>query len=57
MFALSEADLPRAILGVGDGPASFNAQWTAGGGHIVSIDPLYAFSAKEIERRVVRAEL
>ena len=31
MFALGEAELRRRILGVADGPASFNAQATAGG--------------------------
>ena len=31
MFALSEADLQRRILGCGDGPASFNAEMTAAG--------------------------
>ena len=52
MFTLTEADLNRSILGCGDGPASFNADWTALGGNVVSLDPLYAFSAADIERRV-----
>ena len=52
MFALGEADLCRAILGCGDGPASFNAEWTARGGQVVSVDPIYAFAAADIERRV-----
>jgi hypothetical protein len=29
MFALSEDDLARTIIGVGDGPASFNAEMQA----------------------------
>ena len=51
MFALSEADLDKAIVGVGDGPASFNAEMSALGRSVVSIDPLYVFSAAEIAAR------
>ncbi|MCY4373641.1 MAG: hypothetical protein OXC31_07660 [Spirochaetaceae bacterium] len=52
MFDLSAADLRRRILGCGDGPASFNAELTALGGDVVSVDPMYAFSGAVIERRV-----
>jgi hypothetical protein len=52
MFALTDEDLAGTILGCGDGPASFNAEATALGHRIVSCDPIYAFSAGEIERRV-----
>ena len=52
MFALSAADLRRRIVGCGDGPASFNAELTALGGDVVSVDPMYAFSGAVIERRV-----
>lgn len=52
MFALTDEDLSGNILGCGDGPASFNAEATARGRRVVSCDPLYAFSAGEIERRV-----
>ena len=52
MFALSENDLSERILGCADGPASFNAGLTKGGGKIVSIDPLYRFSREEIRRRI-----
>ncbi|MFO0899007.1 MAG: hypothetical protein U0836_16405 [Pirellulales bacterium] len=51
MFALDAGDLPRAILGVADGPASFNAEWSARGGRVVSVDPLYVFDAGQIEAR------
>jgi hypothetical protein len=51
MFALSEGDLERDIIGVGDGPASFNAEMHALGKRVVSIDPLYMFSAGDIERQ------
>ena len=52
MFSLSEDDLERCILGCGDGPASFNAELSARGGSVVSVDPLYRFSGAAIERRV-----
>ena len=52
MFTLSDADLRGRILGCGDGPASFNAEATAEGFRVVSVDPIYAYSAGEIENRV-----
>ena len=52
MFALSDADLAGRILGCGDGPASFNAEANAQGHHIVSCNPIFAFQAAEIGRRV-----
>lgn len=52
MFALTEGDLERSILGCADGPAAFNAESTRRGGQIISCDPLYAFSAGEIESRI-----
>ena len=52
MFDLSPQTLQGKILGCGDGPASFNAELTAQGGSVVSVDPIYAFSSQAIERRV-----
>ena len=52
MFALSNADLQKKILGCSDGPASFNCVLTQKGGHIISVDPLYQFNAQEIEKRI-----
>jgi len=52
MFALSETDLEGCILGCSDGPASFNAELTARGGHIVSADPLYQFAPQQIRTRI-----
>ena len=52
MFGLDESDLDGRILGCGDGPASFNAEMSAQGDTVVSVDPLYAVSAAAIERRV-----
>jgi hypothetical protein len=51
MFALSASDLQQQILGVGDGPASFNAEGTQAGVKITSIDPVYQFSGAEIKQR------
>jgi len=52
MFMLSPADLQKSILGCGDGPASFNAELSARGGKVVSIDPIYAFSKEQIATRI-----
>lgn len=52
MFALSPTELKsKKILGVGDGPASFNAEATKTSANITSIDPIYQFSGAEIQRR------
>jgi hypothetical protein len=48
MFRLSDRDRAGAILGAGDGPASFNAELTRAGGSVVSIDPIYALPPAEI---------
>lgn len=52
MFALTDDELHGRILGCGDGPASFNAEASAAGFDIVSIDPIYACSAQDIRSRV-----
>jgi hypothetical protein len=52
MFAVTDADLQRHILGCGDGPASFNAEAARRGGHVVSCDPLYRFERTAIEERI-----
>lgn len=52
MFCLSETDLDKSILGCGDGPASFNAELTARGGFVVSVDPTYSFSREQLEARI-----
>lgn len=51
MFNLTAADLECSVLGVGDGPASFNAESTPLGSNIISIDPIYQFSGLEIQQR------
>jgi hypothetical protein len=52
MFDLTEADLQRQILDCAGGPASFNAEMTRNGRSIISCDPIYQFSAAEIQHRV-----
>lgn len=52
MFDLSEGDLGSRILGCGDGPASFNAEMSAQGRAVTSVDPLYSNSVAVIELRV-----
>lgn len=52
MFDLSQEDLRKSILGCGDGPASFNREMTDKGHSVISIDPIYRFSAAKIEQRV-----
>jgi SAM-dependent methyltransferase len=52
MFDLKEIDLSGKILGVGDGPASFNAELSARGFNIVSVDPIYSLTSQQIAARV-----
>lgn len=52
MFNMSEADLNTKIIGCGDGPASFNAEMTQLGYSVVSVDPIYQFSAEQIKQRI-----
>ena len=49
MFDLTNVDLETQILGCGDGPASFNAEMKALGHTVVSVDPIYQFSADQIK--------
>ena len=51
MFAFSDGDLKKMLIGVGDGPASFNAEMFASGRSVVSVDRLYIFRAEEIEKQ------
>lgn len=52
MFALTDTDLRKRILGCADGPASFNAELTATNGTVVSTDPLYQCTSSEIRQRI-----
>ena len=52
MFLLNKDDLKVKILGCGDGPSSFNTEVDMEAGSVVSVDPLYAYSKKEIIQRI-----
>jgi SAM-dependent methyltransferase len=52
MFDLSEEDLGLRILGCADGPASFNCGMRQRGYRVVSCDPIYQFTARQIETRI-----
>ena len=52
MFNLSEEDLTRDIVGVGDGPASFNFWMHQRGTPVISVDPIYRFSETELRQRI-----
>lgn len=52
MFDLSDDDLRLRILGCADGPASFNCECNERGGSVVSVDPIYSMSKKEIQERI-----
>ena len=52
MFALSDCDMEKRILGCADGPASFNAEMTAHGYQVISCDPVYVFSKHEMRQRI-----
>ncbi|MYK17121.1 class I SAM-dependent methyltransferase [Candidatus Poribacteria bacterium] len=52
MFNLSEEDLTLDIVGVGDGPASFNVRMYQRGTPIISVDPIYRYSETELRQRI-----
>ncbi len=52
MFDLSEEDLARDIVGIGDGPASFNVRMYQRGTPVISVDPIYRYSEAELRQRI-----
>lgn len=52
MFALTDEDLTRRILGCGDGPASFNAEAMRRGARVISCDPIYKWEPADIRTRI-----
>jgi hypothetical protein len=52
MFGLTVADIDLTILDCGGGPASFNAEMTSLGKSVISCDPIYQFSADQIQVRI-----
>jgi hypothetical protein len=51
MFQLSPDELECEVLDIAGGPASFNAEMAQLGHSVTSIDPIYAFSGQEIQKR------
>ena len=52
LFDLSEDDVSKRGLDCAGGPASFKCEMTRLGRDVLSIDPIYTFSAAQIEQRV-----
>lgn len=52
MFNLTPDEQKLSILDCGGGPASFNAEMTQAGYTVISCDPIYQFSQREIAQRV-----
>lgn len=52
MFLLTPKDLDGRILDIGAGPCAFNAHMYELGRCVVSVDPLYVFSSRQIQFRV-----
>ena len=52
MFALTDADLDRRMVGCADGPASFNAEATRRGSMVISCDPVYRYDAEQLRARI-----
>lgn len=57
MFMLSQEDLDKKIISFGDGPASFNAEMNVLGRKIISIDPIYEFTAEQVKKRIDETSL
>lgn len=45
MFNLTDSEINKRIISFGDGPASFNCEMTQKNKSVISIDPIYQFSA------------
>lgn len=56
MFALSEKDLSKSIIGFADGPASFNVEASQRGASVISLDPIYGCDAAAIAQRVLETK-
>jgi hypothetical protein len=52
MFDLQDSDLNKRILDCAGGPASFNAEMTAQGYHVIACDPVYQFDVTGIQQRI-----
>ena len=52
-FALDDQPSAKWILDFGGGPSSFNAERTARGGSVVTVDPLFQFDSADINGRLI----
>ncbi|OCR02811.1 SAM-dependent methyltransferase [Oscillatoriales cyanobacterium USR001] len=52
MFHLTSRDRELTILDCAGGPASFNIEMTRQGNKVISCDPIYQFTADEINQRI-----
>jgi hypothetical protein len=52
MFALTPEDLECSMLDCAGGPASFNVEMKRLGYRVISCDPVYQFSASQINQRI-----
>ena len=52
MFALTPQDMHGRILDCAGGPSSFNCELSGQGRRIVSVDPLYGYSARQVQERI-----
>lgn len=52
IFSLTEKDLSKRILSVGDGTSSFNSEMFDAGRKVVSADPIYKFNKLELNSRI-----
>ncbi len=55
MFDLEKQCLSGRILGCADGPASFNAEMNRRGYRVISCDPLYCLTKRQLKTRIDRA--
>ena len=52
MFNLTKDELTLSILSCGDGPASFNSEMKERGHKVISCDPIYQFTADQLQMRI-----
>ena len=52
-FALDDQPSAKRIIDFGGGPSSFNAERTARGGSVVTVDLLFQFDSADINGRVI----
>jgi len=57
MFNLKDEDLNRTILGCADGPAGFNAEMYRRGRRVISCDPIYRFTRRQLNAQIERASV